>query len=366
MNLDLHLAVCFRFELLDPRLDDVELEKARRSQKMAKLERDRLRMGRAKCKREQNCKRKIRARIALSPHESNLYPKDLRMHVLRFAGKATRSQDQTPHPQRPGKRGFAHRRNGKPRPRRIRIQDLLPRTPSVSGKIVRRLSWRPTRSPTAASSAARSSAPPHAAPAGSCRSRSNLPDGPGTTAGAAHTTAGSPQDAPASAMQDAQPAHPPAVAPVSQPSEPRTGCGSQAQHPASSGNQTRRQQRMAPERKEVVVDPHTLQTKHLRKQRAQDLLLRRARCSPQRAHRLLRRRQRTTVELAVGRQRKTIQHHERRRHHVLGKSRRKRRVNTSAYHGRRGKIGAEKPDMLRARVCARARASLESCGSRAR
>ena len=57
VNLDLHLAVCFRFELLDPRLDDVELEKARRSQKMAKLERDRLRMGRAKCKREQYCKR---------------------------------------------------------------------------------------------------------------------------------------------------------------------------------------------------------------------------------------------------------------------------------------------------------------------
>ena len=77
---------------------------------------------------------------------------------------------------------------------------------------------------------------------------------------------------------------------------------------------------MAPERKEVVVDPHTLQTKHLRKQTAQDLLLRRARCPPHRAHRLLRRRQRTTVELAVGRQRKPLQHHKRRRHHVLGKA----------------------------------------------
>src|SRR3954471_217796 len=78
---------------------------------------------------------------------------------------------------------------------------------------------------------------PHApaAPEGSCRSRSNLPDAPGTTAGAAHTTAGSPQDAPARATQDAQPAHLPAVAPAPQPSAPRTGCGSQAQHPASSG-----------------------------------------------------------------------------------------------------------------------------------
>ena len=53
--------------------------------------------------------------------------------------------------------------------------------------------------------------PAPVAPAGSCRSRSNLPDGPGTTAGAAHTTAGSPPDAPAGATQDAQPTHPPAV-----------------------------------------------------------------------------------------------------------------------------------------------------------
>jgi hypothetical protein len=57
VNLDLHLAVRFRFELLGPRLDDVELEKARRSEKMAKLERDGLRIGRVKCKREQNCER---------------------------------------------------------------------------------------------------------------------------------------------------------------------------------------------------------------------------------------------------------------------------------------------------------------------
>ena len=77
---------------------------------------------------------------------------------------------------------------------------------------------------------------------------------------------------------------------------------------------------MATKREEVVVDPHTLQPKHLRKQTAQDLLLRRARRPPHRAHRLLRRRQRATVELAVGRQRKPIQHHKRRWHHVLGKA----------------------------------------------
>ena len=48
--------------------------------------------------------------------------------------------------------------------------------------------------------------------------------------------------------------------------------------------------------------------------------------TPHRSHRLLRRRQRTTVELAVGRERKTIQHHKRRRHHVLGKAPRKMRT----------------------------------------
>src|SRR3954469_23429541 len=92
------------------------------------------------------------------------------------------------------------------------------------------------------------------------------------------------------------------------------------QRRADPADQPRRQQRMTPKRKEVVVDPHTLQPKHLRKQRAQDLLLRRARYPPHRTHRLLRRRQRTTVKLAVGRQRKPLKHHKRRWHHVLGKA----------------------------------------------
>src|SRR5262245_24304336 len=87
-------------------------------------------------------------------------------------------------------------------------------------------------------------------------------------------------------------------------------------HPA---DQTRRKQRMAPKRKEVVVNPNTRDPKHLRKQRAQNLLARRPRLPTSRQPRHLRRRQRSTVELAVRRQRKTIQNNIRRRNHVLGK-----------------------------------------------
>ena len=89
---------------------------------------------------------------------------------------------------------------------------------------------------------------------------------------------------------------------------------------ARPAHQLDRHDAVAAEREEVVVDPHTLEPKHLRKQTAQDLLLRRARSPPHRPNTMLRRRQRTTVELAVGRQRKPIQNHERRRHHVLGKA----------------------------------------------
>ena len=72
-----------------------------------------------------------------------------------------------------------------------------------------------------------------------------------------------------------------------------------------------------PEREEVVVDADPLQPQHLGKQRAQDLLLRRARrraapssaSGPAPAA--------PAVELAVRRQRQPIQHHKRRRHHVV-------------------------------------------------
>src|SRR5262245_26401559 len=87
-------------------------------------------------------------------------------------------------------------------------------------------------------------------------------------------------------------------------------------HPA---DQTRRKQRMAPKRKEVVVNPNTPNPKHLRKQRAQNLLPRRPRRPTAHQPRHLRRRQCPTVELAVRRQRKTIQNDICRRDHVLGK-----------------------------------------------
>src|SRR5262245_3816601 len=45
----------------------------------------------------------------------------------------------------------------------------------------------------------------------------------------------------------------------------------------NAADQTRRQQRMAPKRKKVVVDPNTLQPQDLGKQRAQQLLTRAAR-----------------------------------------------------------------------------------------
>src|SRR5712691_6026949 len=89
---------------------------------------------------------------------------------------------------------------------------------------------------------------------------------------------------------------------------------------ADAADQTRRKQRMAPKRKKVVVDPNTLDTQNLRKQPAQQLLLRRARHTPKPSTKL-RPRQRRTVKLPVRRQRKSIQHNYRCRHHVVGKPR---------------------------------------------
>ena len=90
--------------------------------------------------------------------------------------------------------------------------------------------------------------------------------------------------------------------------EPGTAC------PA---HQLDRHDAVAAQLKEVVVDPDPLNPQHLRKQRAQDLLLRRARPPPQPGRRQINSRQRTAVQLAVRRQRQTIQHHKRRRHHVV-------------------------------------------------
>src|SRR5262249_43380506 len=68
-----------------------------------------------------------------------------------------------------------------------------------------------------------------------------------------------------------------------------------------AADQTRRKQRMATKRKKVVVDPNTLQTQYLGKQRAQQLLPRTARQTHDGSPNL-RRRQRTAVKLPVRRQ----------------------------------------------------------------
>src|SRR5215469_2090900 len=87
-----------------------------------------------------------------------------------------------------------------------------------------------------------------------------------------------------------------------------------------AADQTRRQQRMATKRKEVILNPHTLQSQYLGKQRAQQLLTRIARQTHNGSPNL-RRRQRTAVKLPVRRQRKTLQNNDRGRHHVVGKPR---------------------------------------------
>src|SRR5262245_28576938 len=91
-----------------------------------------------------------------------------------------------------------------------------------------------------------------------------------------------------------------------------------SQRRTHTADQTRRKQRMAPKRKEVVVDPYARNTQNLRKQPAQQLLLRRARQTTALRTPHLGRRQRSTVQLAVRRQRKTIQNNIPGRHHVLG------------------------------------------------
>src|SRR5262249_4670556 len=88
-----------------------------------------------------------------------------------------------------------------------------------------------------------------------------------------------------------------------------------------AAQQAGRQQRMAPKRKEIVLNPHTLNPQQLRKQPAQDLLLRRARRAHHPKPSPRRRRQRATVELAIGRERKPLQHHVVPRHHVVRKPR---------------------------------------------
>src|SRR4051794_1494248 len=250
------------------------------------------------------------------------FPQRKHMHTQRRLARKIKARTRR-RGQRSSKRGFAHRRYRKSRPRRIRIQDLLPRNPERVGED--RAQALVTPNQVANRRLQRNSVqhPPHPQ-----RQRDRV--------GRARTfqTVQEPQPALRIRQRDLRRTRQRTQRRtrslrIPQPLHQRLHRRSleqaadrklNIQRRADAADQTRRQQRMAPEREEVVVDPHTLQPKHLRKQAAQDLLLRRARYPPHRSHRLLRRRQRTTVELAVGRQWKPLQHHKRRRHHVLGKA----------------------------------------------
>src|SRR5262249_29789894 len=85
----------------------------------------------------------------------------------------------------------------------------------------------------------------------------------------------------------------------------------------NAADQTRRQQRMAPKRKKVVVDPNTLQSQDLGKQRAQQLLPRTARQTRYRSTKR-RRGQRAAVKLPVRLQRQPTQNNDGYRPHVAG------------------------------------------------
>src|SRR6516165_12807311 len=87
---------------------------------------------------------------------------------------------------------------------------------------------------------------------------------------------------------------------------------------ARPAHQLDRHDAVAAQRKEIVRNPYRPNAEHLRKKSAQDLLLRRARSLPHPfppSH--YRRRQGRTVELAVRGERKLLQLHKRRRHHVV-------------------------------------------------
>jgi hypothetical protein len=90
------------------------------------------------------------------------------------------------------------------------------------------------------------------------------------------------------------------------------------QHRTHTADQTRRKQRVTAKRKEVLIDPDPVHSQDLGKQAGENLLLRGARQTPSHHPVLRRRRQRQPVELAILGQRKALQHHDRRRHHVVG------------------------------------------------
>ena len=216
-------------------------------------------------------------------------------------------------------------------------QDLLPRHPeplrehACAGSRAARPD-RPAPPP-----APRGRASPRAAPpAGSCstyrrRRCRRPPAAPGTTAAAAHRTAGSRQaaahrhqrrHAPRAASDDSRAA---SAATLGASNRLRIGTST------PSAARIRLISRVAssecpPSSKKLSSTPTRSTPQHLGKQRAQDRLLRRPRRHDAHATATkLRRRQRPAVELAVRRQRQPLQHHERRRHHVVRQLPRQRR-----------------------------------------
>ena len=183
--------------------------------------------------------------------------------------------------------------------------------------------------------------PAAAPPAGSRRWRCALPAGPGTTAAAAHTTAGPRQAAPAPSAPAAPP--PPRPARCARPST--VGASNRLRIASSTSRVARIRliSRVAssewpPSAKKLSSIPTRSSPSTSRKQRAQHLLARRARTAHDRRGEIGRR-QRTPVELAVRRQRQSLQHHKRRRHHVVRQARRhmraqRRRIGCRAAAGR--------------------------------
>ena len=88
----------------------------------------------------------------------------------------------------------------------------------------------------------------------------------------------------------------------------------------SPAHQLYRADAVAPKLKEVVLDPDPREAKGLGKERAEDLFLGRSGRLPGRSDPKLRGGQRLAIQLAVGGQRQSLQHHDSRRHHVVGQT----------------------------------------------
>ena len=205
-------------------------------------------------------------------------------------------------------------------------------TPSPSGKIVRRLSCRPTRSHSAAASAARPARPVSRTASGIVvgaaarrppggqepqpllRERQRQPAGRGcaTSGSAAPASPRSPQRRRASAATRRR-------------LEQRCGSAPRRRAPHAIRLTSRvASSECPPSSKKLSWMPTRSTPSTSANSRAQDLLLRRARRRERRPRRQLRRGQRAPVELAVRRQRQPLQHHKRRRHHVVGQPLRQR------------------------------------------